>query len=41
MLITQTLHQKLAQLDQDNVDTKSLDAVHKQLISSVILHHKE
>lgn len=40
-LSPQTLHGKLAALEQDATDKKSLNAVRKQLIDSVILHHKE
>ena len=35
------LHAELAELDQENVDTKSLAAVCKELISNSILLHKD
>lgn len=37
----QTLHLKLKDLEQDGTDLKSLNAVHKQLIDRIILHHKD
>lgn len=37
----QTLHLKLKELEQDGTDLKSLNAVHKQLIDRIILHHKD
>jgi len=37
----QALHQKLAVLEQDLTDVKSLDHIRKPLISQLILHHKE
>ncbi|KAL7420002.1 Sister chromatid cohesion protein pds5 [Cryptotrichosporon argae] len=36
-----TLNGKLAVLEQDHVDVKSLDKVRKQLIDDVVLHHKD
>ncbi|WOO80532.1 Sister chromatid cohesion protein pds5 [Vanrija pseudolonga] len=36
-----TLHIALKGLEQDGTDIKSLDAVRKQLINPVILHHKD
>ncbi len=35
------LHEELSVLDQDRVDTKSLDSVRKELILNSILHHKD
>ena len=37
----QTLHQKLAALEQDVTDVKSLEIIRKPLIHNTILHHKE
>lgn len=37
----QTLHQKLSVLEQETTDVSSLKSVCKQLVSEVILHHKE
>ncbi|RXK35355.1 hypothetical protein M231_07377 [Tremella mesenterica] len=36
-----TLHQRLAALEQDNVDVRSLDPIRKPLIHQTILHHKD
>ncbi|ORY30387.1 armadillo-type protein [Naematelia encephala] len=36
-----TLHQKLALLEQDHTDVRSLDSVRKPLINQLILHHKD
>ncbi|WWC86884.1 uncharacterized protein L201_001763 [Kwoniella dendrophila CBS 6074] len=36
-----TLHQKLASLEQDAVEIKSMDPVRKPLIKDTILHHKD
>lgn len=33
--------QKLAALEQDMTDTKSLDPIRKPLIQQTLLHHKE
>ena len=41
MLHGQSLHQKLALLEQDATDVTSLDPVRRPLINQVILHHKE
>jgi hypothetical protein len=38
---SQTLHQKLSVLEQDQTDTKSLAPVTKPLVDNLILHHKE
>ncbi|KAG7446844.1 cohesin-associated protein Pds5 [Guyanagaster necrorhizus] len=35
------LHEELSVLDQDRVDTKSLDSVRRELILNSILHHKD
>ncbi|KAK0480865.1 armadillo-type protein [Armillaria novae-zelandiae] len=35
------LHEELSVLDQDRVDTKSVDSVRKELILNPILHHKD
>lgn len=37
----QTLHQKLTALEQETTDTSSLKPICKQLVSELILHHKE
>ncbi|OXM77000.1 sister chromatid cohesion protein PDS5 [Cryptococcus neoformans Bt63] len=36
-----TLRQKLAELEQDMTDTKSLDPIRKPLIQQTLLHHKD
>lgn len=38
---TQTLHKELAPLDQDLIDTSSLDAVKKELVSPSLLQAKD